>query len=519
MRAIAEEAFAMVREYKGSHSGEHGDGLVRSEFHEPMFGARLVRAFEEVKDRFDPKGLLNPGKIVRAPKFDDRSCSASGPAIAAPEIDGALDWSAYPGAGGGFQGAVEMCNNNGACRKLDGGVMCPSYRVTRDERDVTRGRANSLRLAHHRPARAGRAHLRRDGRDAEALRLLQGLPARMPDRRRHGAHEDRGAGRARREARAVAARPAGRLPAALCAAMRRKLPWLLEPARHACPGAARTVGSARAASARGARCRSGGAMCSRRARRAARCRPTDGARGRAVRRHLQPLFRAREPRRRRRRCCAPAATACTSPSPPTATRPLCCGRTFLSVGMVDEARREAERVLAALAPFVARGVPVVGLEPSCILGFRDEIPAMIKPRRRAQQLADARAAVRGIPGARGARPAGSTCRSSRRRARARCTATATRRPSARWARSSASLKLVPGLEVETVEFELLRHGRRLRLRRRHHRRVARDGRAVAAAGRAQGRRRHAHRRRRHLLPPPDPRRRGATRCMSRACWR
>jgi FAD/FMN-containing dehydrogenase len=73
MREIAEEAFAMVREYKGSHSGEHGDGLVRSEFNEPMFGARLARAFEEVKDRFDPKGFFNPGKVVRPPKLDDRN--------------------------------------------------------------------------------------------------------------------------------------------------------------------------------------------------------------------------------------------------------------------------------------------------------------------------------------------------------------------------------------------------------------------------------------------------------------
>jgi Fe-S oxidoreductase len=70
-------------------------------------------------------------------------------------------------------------------------------------------------------------------------------------------------------------------------------------------------------------------------------------------------------------------------------RPLCCGRTFLAIGKVDEARREAERVLAALAPFVERGVPVVGLEPSCLFGFRDEIPAIIKgePARRLAEAA------------------------------------------------------------------------------------------------------------------------------------
>src|SRR5262247_1000777 len=147
MRAIAEEAFDLVRAYKGSHSGEHGDGIVRSEFHEKMFGAPLVRAFEEVKQRFDPRGRYNPGKIVHAPKFDDRRVFRYGPDYRGENIRAQLDWSAYPGAGGGFQGAVEMCNNNGVCRAPAGGVMCPSYRVTRDERDVTRGRANSLRLA------------------------------------------------------------------------------------------------------------------------------------------------------------------------------------------------------------------------------------------------------------------------------------------------------------------------------------------------------------------------------------
>ena len=147
MRAIAEEAFALVRQYKGSHSGEHGDGLVRSEFHEEMFGPRLVSAFEEVKDAFDPAGLMNPGKIVRAPKFDSRELFRYPPGYAVKDFAPALDWSAYPGAVGGLQGAVEQCNNNGACRKSEGGAMCPSYRATHDEAHVTRGRANSLRLA------------------------------------------------------------------------------------------------------------------------------------------------------------------------------------------------------------------------------------------------------------------------------------------------------------------------------------------------------------------------------------
>ncbi|HEY9396115.1 MAG TPA: FAD-binding oxidoreductase, partial [Burkholderiales bacterium] len=143
MRAIAEEAFELVRHYKGSHSGEHGDGLVRSEWHEPMFGARIVHAFEEVKRAFDPAGLMNPGKIVGSTRMDDRSLFRFAPNYRVQHIDTAFDWSAW----GGFGGAVEMCNNNGACRKSDPGVMCPSYRATADEQHLTRGRANSLRLA------------------------------------------------------------------------------------------------------------------------------------------------------------------------------------------------------------------------------------------------------------------------------------------------------------------------------------------------------------------------------------
>ena len=241
MRAIAEQAFSFVREYKGSHSGEHGDGLVRSEFHEFMFGKRLVRAFEDVKDRFDPGGLYNPNKIVRAPKFDDRANFRYAPGYAAQEMASQLDWSAYPGKGRGFQGAVEMCNNNGACRSLAGGVMCPSYRVTREERDVTRGKSQLAAACDHRPTRTGRADLGRNGRDDAALRVLQGLPERMPDRRRYGADEDRGAGGEDGEAWPLAARPAGGISAALCAICRQAV-VADEPARHSA-GGCEVVGS------------------------------------------------------------------------------------------------------------------------------------------------------------------------------------------------------------------------------------------------------------------------------------
>src|ERR1700730_14013119 len=143
MRAIAEEAAELVKQYKGAYSGEHGDGLVRSEWIAPFFGPKLTRAFEEIKDLFDPKGLLNPGKIVRPSKQDDRTLFRFKPGYASQKIKTVLDWSEW----GGFDKAVEMCNNNGHCRKFDAGTMCPSYRVTRDEQHLTRGRANTLRLA------------------------------------------------------------------------------------------------------------------------------------------------------------------------------------------------------------------------------------------------------------------------------------------------------------------------------------------------------------------------------------
>ncbi|HEY7385872.1 MAG TPA: FAD-linked oxidase C-terminal domain-containing protein [Beijerinckiaceae bacterium] len=373
MRGIAEEAFALVRAYKGSHSGEHGDGILRSEFHEAMFGTRLVRAFEEVKDRFDPDGVLNPGKIVRAPKFDERGLLRYGPHYQPQDRAIVLDWSEYPGKAGGLQGAAEMCNNNGACRKLAGGAMCPSYRVTRDERDVTRGRANTLRLALS--GQLGPDALTSDGL-AETLKLCVSCKA---CRRECPTGVDIArmkievlAARAQRHGHTLHQRLIGWLPR--YAPLAARAPWLVN-LRNAVPAFARLSEALAGFSARRS------LPHWRRDVFRDRDVPAGPANGREVVLLADTFNRYFE-----RENLDAALSVLTAagyrvhvPKPAEgAARPLCCGRTFLAVGRVDEARREIERVIATLEPFVARGVPVIGLEPSCLYTFRDEAPAMLK---------------------------------------------------------------------------------------------------------------------------------------------
>jgi Fe-S oxidoreductase len=375
MRAIAEAAFAFVREYKGSHSGEHGDGLVRSEFHEPMFGSRLVHAFEEVKDRFDPAATLNPGKIVRAPKFDDRTLLRYPPGYRGEALSTRLDWSAYPGSGGGFQGAVEMCNNNGACRALAGGVMCPSFRVSGEEKDVTRGRANTLRLAL--TGQLGPGALTSDAM-ADTLKLCVSCKA---CRRECPTGVDMA--RMKIEVQAARAQEHGlslfdRLVAYLprYAPYAARVAWLLN-LRDALPGAAKTLETVMGFSSQ---------------RTLPRWRsdwfrdPSTPPAREAARDGREVVLFADTFNRYFERENLDAALGVLQAGgyqvhiakPANGERPLCCGRTFLAAGEVDEARREAERTIAAVMPFVERGIAVVGLEPSCVLGFRDEIPALIK---------------------------------------------------------------------------------------------------------------------------------------------
>jgi FAD/FMN-containing dehydrogenase/Fe-S oxidoreductase len=368
MRAIAEEAFAMVREYKGSHSGEHGDGLVRSEFHAEMFGERIISDFAEVKHRFDPQNVLNPGKIVDPPKMDDRSLFRYTPDYRVGELKTALDWSAWPGAGGGFQGAIEMCNNNGTCRKLEGGVMCPSYRATRNEKDVTRGRANTLRLAIS--GQLGPDALTSDAM-ADTMKLcvsckacrhecptgvdmakmkIEVLAARAT---KHGLTlRDRLVGYLPRYA-ALAAR------AAPLANLRNKSPLLrnlLE--RYAGISAKRSLPEWRSDVFH---------------RDAEAVGPADG---REVVLFADTFNRAyeRENLDDALRVLTAGGYRVHLPKPvDRSSRALCCGRTFLSAGLIDQARAELDRLVATYAPFAARGVPIVGLEPSCLLTLRDEL--------------------------------------------------------------------------------------------------------------------------------------------------
>ncbi len=377
MRAIAEEAFAMVREYKGAHSGEHGDGLVRSEFHEAMFGDRLVRAFEQVKSAFDPAGVLNPGKIIGAPRMDDRTLFRYPPGYGALPIETALDWSAW----GGFLGAAEMCNNNGACRKDEPGVMCPSYRVTKDEEHVTRGRANTLRLALS-------GQLGPDALTGAAMAATLDLCVACKACRRECPtgvdvarmkievmHQMR-----RNRSLPLRERVIAYLPRYAPFASRAR--WLLH-LRDRVPGAAAVSERALGFSARRSlprwhpnpyRPRSNGQSL--------------GGDGRDVILFADTFTTWFEPDHARAAVTVlEAAGYRVHTAHPTERRPLCCGRTFLAAGLVEEARHEARATLAALSRFVEAGVPVVGLEPSCLLTMRDEFAALL-PGSAATALAD-----------------------------------------------------------------------------------------------------------------------------------
>ncbi|MDB5364776.1 MAG: lactate dehydrogenase [Rhodospirillales bacterium] len=365
MRSIAEEAIELVRQFKGAFSGEHGDGLVRSEFLATTYGPRIARAYREVKQVFDPDGMFNPGKIVDPPRMDDRRLMRYGPGYAGEKIEPALDWSEW----GGFLGAVEMCNNNGTCRKREPGVMCPSYRVTQDETHVTRGRANSLRLALS--GQLGPDALASDEMMAtlDLCVSCKGCKRECPT----------GVDMARMKIEALHARVQRKglsLRARLVAYLPRYAPFASSIApllnlRDRVPGLPWLSEKLLGFSARRSLPRW----------RFDAYRPTAPVGSAAATKDVVLLVdtfnRWFEPENARAARRVLEAAGYRVHEPAATGRPLCCGRTFLSAGLVDEARAEAQRMLDALMPYVETSTPIIGLEPSCLLTLRDEFGAML----------------------------------------------------------------------------------------------------------------------------------------------
>ena len=373
MRAIALEAFELVKKFSGSHSGEHGDGISRSEFNPVMFGDKLNTAFMTLKKILDPSDLFNPGKIVNAPKMDERALFRYAPGYKVSDFTTKLDWKSWHGAAGGLQGAVEMCNNNGACRKLVGGVMCPSFRITGDEKDSTRGRANTLRLA-----MSGQL-----GSDAmisdqmkESLKLCVSCKAckrECPTGVNMSSMKiEMNALRAEKYSLSLHDRLIGYLPN--YASVVTKVPWLMN-LRDRVPGLPFLSEKITGFSSR---------------RRLPIWR-SDYFKSSEISSEPEGklpviLFgdtfnRYFEPENLRSAVNVLKAAGYTPFAPiPKSNKnsEICCGKTHLSVGNVDLARVTATQLVETYLPYASVGIPIVGLEPSCLFTIKDEIPMLLQ---------------------------------------------------------------------------------------------------------------------------------------------
>jgi Fe-S oxidoreductase len=389
MRAIAEEASALVRKYRGAYSGEHGDGLCRGEWIQWQFGPKITEGFARIKQLFDPTSLLCPRRMIDPPRMDDTRLMRFPPSYRVIPLTPALDWQQWdvqndpatekttrPGTGGdpaqGYAKAVEMCNNNGHCRKFDAGTMCPSYRVTRDEQHLTRGRANTLRLALS-------GQLGPDGIASPAVKDALDLcvsckgckrdcptgvdMAKMKVEFLHHWHAKHG--RSLKD-RLIAGLPDYARTAARFAPLlnlRNKVPLLATlgekmlgfSARRSLPEwqsdhfFARTHGTATREETLAAE------------------RPVvlfvDTFNGFFESANAQAALQVLR---------AAGYTVHLAAKAKADGKHLCCGRTYLATGQVDEAKAKAREVVEALGPFAEKGIAIVGLEPSCLLTLRDE---------------------------------------------------------------------------------------------------------------------------------------------------
>ncbi|MDQ1664897.1 MAG: hypothetical protein QOH75_928 [Actinomycetota bacterium] len=378
MRAVAEEVRDLVREYGGVNSSEHGDGLARSEFNREIFGDRLYDAMRAVKGLFDPENLMNPGKIVDAPAMTENLRDAALPP--ATPIRTRLQFDVV----GGMRGAADRCMNIGLCRKSTTGAMCPSYIATRQEEHSTRGRANALVKALSEPDPVAALG---DERLHEILDLCL-----------------------------------------MCKACKSECPLGVDMATlksealshhhdlHGVPVRSRLFGAIRALNRVGA-------ATAPLSNLPGRSRPLRLLMGRFLgiapqrplpvfqRRTLVSWFggRSRRPTTAGTAGAAQGTVTYLADSFTTYTEPRigqaaielleragwqvslqsrgCCGRASLSKGLVDDAKRKAAGLAAALVATTEPGSPVVGCEPSCLFTLRDEHVALLPDDRHVRDVA------------------------------------------------------------------------------------------------------------------------------------
>jgi FAD/FMN-containing dehydrogenase/Fe-S oxidoreductase len=363
MEKIATEVADLVLEFGGSLSGEHGDGIVRGVFTERMFGPTLTNAFREVKQTFDPDGLLNPGKIIDTPGF--RENLRLEPDARTWEPVTHLDFSFE----GGLAAAADQCTGQGACRKHEGG-MCPSFMVTREEEHSTRGRANLLRLTMS--GVLPQEDLTGD-RMFEALDLCvecKACKSECPT----------GVDMAKIKYEVLAQRQEAKgvpLRARLFAQIN-TMSRLTQPVGRI----ANVVSGIKPI--RKVMQRVAGVASERPLPRFAsqsfpawfkkRSVMAPGARGEAVFFHdtFTDYYHPEVGQ------AAVRILEALGYSVVVAERTGCCGRPAISKGLLPTARNWARRNVDALLPYASRGVPIIGTEPSCILTFRDEYPDLLR---------------------------------------------------------------------------------------------------------------------------------------------
>ncbi|HMC52930.1 MAG TPA: FAD-binding and (Fe-S)-binding domain-containing protein [Acidimicrobiales bacterium] len=356
-RSFLSDAADLVVGHGGSLSGEHGDGQSRAELLPRMFGSELVQAFREFKAVWDPGGRMNPHKIVDPYRADDNLRPG------APRLQVRTHF-AFPDDGGSFADATRRCVGVGRCRRTEGGTMCPSFMVTREEKHTTRGRAHLLFEMLTGDLIGGGW---RDRHVKEALDLClacKGCKAECPVnvdiatyKSEFLSHYYRGRLRPR------AAYALGLVP--WTARLAAHAPRLANFVTHA-PG----LGAAAKLAAGVAPERRVPSFARRTLRDRLRSRPVAGAAGRPVLLWLDTWTNHFRPEvgEAAVRVLEAAGFRVIVPD-----RELCCGRPLYDFGMLPLAKRALRRVLTDLRPHLAAGVPVVGLEPSCVAVFRDEL--------------------------------------------------------------------------------------------------------------------------------------------------